>query len=232
MKSKKLLLAAATALSLFIGIGETAHADLLLTLGTSNDVGNSGPGPYATVQIALIDSTHAGFTFTALPTFAFGDMGLNVNAATFTSSAVSFTARPGDSQTPSYTTLINGSGGASQLDGFGNFTLVQNDQPNGFSASVLSANFTLTDTSGTWANVNQVLTDNASGNSAAVHAFSITNDGASFFATDSGSSCVGAGCSPPPPPPPPNPTPEPMSLALLGAGLLGLGMTRWARRYF
>src|SRR4051812_21470315 len=36
-------------------------------------------------------------------------------------------------------------GGQGQMDGFGNFSLVENSSPNGFSAAITSASFTRTD---------------------------------------------------------------------------------------
>ena len=203
-------------LAAFLALPVAAHADTIFTLGNSNDTGTSGPGPYATLDVALTSPTTATLTYTRVGSFVFGEMGGNLNASSFTIGPVSFLLAPSSNQTPTFTAS------SGSLDGFGNFSVDQVSNPNGFSAAVIEASFTVTDTSGTWASSDAVLTPDNKGFEAAVHAFTAT--GGSFFAANS-SSCTGATCNPPPPPPPP--IPEPGTLALLGAGLLGLAGARY-----
>ena len=206
-----------------------AGAVFLLTLGASNasadytfdlNLGNSAisgfTGPYAQVDIGLIDSTHAMITFTSLTNsgniYLMGDggtVGVNVNASSWTISNMAG-SNSGTGFIQNASDLSNG--GAGNEDGWGSFnqTITTFD---GFTHSHDNVSFDLTNTSGTWATANDVLTANASGYLAAAHIF-VTSDPANAangalvtgFATGDGSSSS---------------VPEPNSAAMLGAILVG-----------
>lgn len=192
-----------------------AHADVIYTIDTTNDFGTSGAGPFAQVDIHLVDSTHATATFSRLGSFVFGEMGLDINATTFGISGLTFTQNPGDSKTPVYSVVMGG-----KVGGIGNFALDYAVNPNGFSDAVIQASFTIHDTSGSWADETQVLTSSVP--EAAVHAF--TSTGGSFFGSGGPTNCTDCVI---------NPTggsaPEPGTLAILGVGALGLGLVRRRR---
>jgi hypothetical protein len=216
------LRAAALAGSLGVFVSATlpsapAQADIIYTLNASNDLGNSGIGPYAQVDIHYIDTTHATAEFTRLAGFTFGEMGLDVNASTFTVTGLTFILAASSNQTPTYTVSFGGSVG-----GIGNFALDYVANPNGFSSSVIEAKFTLTNTSGAWASEADVLTDSVP--EAAAHAFNVANGGKSFFTSGGPTNCTD--CTP-------TPTdvdvPEPASLAVLGMGMIGLAAARRRR---
>jgi hypothetical protein len=157
--------------------------------------GNSGlsgySGPFATVEVSLVDPTHATVTFTGLVgggyQFLFGGaaaVDVNVNASTFTQSGLSW------SQLVGFSPAIVSNGGAGNVSSSGDFNQTFNAF-DGYTHTTTTTTFTLTDTSGSWASSADVLTPNADGNSVAAHIyianFPATVDGGAIttgFATD------------------------------------------------
>ena len=147
-----------------------AHADLILTSNAGNAAISGFPGPYATVDVHLIDSTHATVEFTSLTNsgniYLMGDGGtvaVNVNA---TSWAISFLtdSNSGTGFTPGPLS----DGGAGNEDGSFNQTVNSFD---GFTHSADDIKIELTNTGGTWTDVNSVLIGNSQGQLAAEHIF-------------------------------------------------------------
>jgi len=140
------------------------------TLNNPNPALSGFTGPYATATITLTDSTHATVTFDSLKNggyiYLLGDGGtadLNVNGA-YTLGAVTETNSI-SGFTPTFSANAPG-----QVDGFGTFNLSLNND-GGFTDSATHIAFTLTKTSGSWADASSVLTANGDGAFVAVHAF-------------------------------------------------------------
>ncbi len=163
------------------------------------------PSPYAHVDVNRTSATSAIITFTGGSaggfTYAFGAanaVDVNVNATTFTVGV------------PSVATL-GPTAGSGNVSSFGTFNVTL-DNFDGFTSRFSTANFGLTNTSGTWASAANVLTANGDGFSVAAHIFaSATNcDGACVtgFAGDGGLA----------------PVPEPVTMLLFGSSLLGVGI--------
>jgi VPDSG-CTERM motif len=177
-------------------------------------------GPYGTVTVTLIDSTHASITFTSGTNsgniYLFGDGGsvaVNLNATTFTVDSITG-SNSGTGFTPGPYTFA----GAGNEDGFGSFNLTINSF-DGFTHSSDSITFTVTNTSGTWGSDADVLIANSDGFDAAAHIFVTSSPAnasnsalATGFAAESGG---GTGV-------PDGGT----TVMLLGAALGALGMAR------
>jgi len=133
-------------------------------------------GPYATVDVNLVNSTTATVTFNSLTqtiggnTYVYlmadGSSGaVNVNAGSWSISGIS-----GSNSYPGFNSPQLTNDGSQNVDGFGvmNQTV---DNFDGFSYAMTHLTFTLTNTSGTWANAGAVLIANLQGALAAAHIF-------------------------------------------------------------
>src|SRR5215469_14274661 len=122
MAKSRLFLVLAGVLALGASV---AKADLVFSLGTGNS-GLTPPysGPFVSVDVHLVDSTHATITFTSLTNsgniYLMGDggtVGINVDASSFTLGTVTGT-NAGTGFSPGPFTQSSGN-----EDGFGSFNL-------------------------------------------------------------------------------------------------------------
>jgi hypothetical protein len=203
-------------LALALFVGRSAFADTFTyQLGAGNSAITPAPYglPYGTVLVNRTSTTTAVFTFTANSGYLFLDSGsaaVNINATSWTIGNISATLLTGAA------TPLPTNSGSGQEDGFGNFNQTL-DQFDGFMDAMTTLSFTVTDTSGTWASVSNVLAANNNGNFVAAHV-GVCNvkpcvtsaNGGSFlstgYASETGATNV----------------PEPSSLWLLGSGFLAL----------
>ena len=201
------------------GLGlQQAKADFIFQLTVPNSAIAGFPGPYATVDVHLVDSTHATISFTSLTNggniYLFGGVNavdVNVNATTWTIGSFVAT-NSGTGFTPGPLS----DGGSGTVDGFG----VLNQTVNSFDGFTHASNFisfALTNTSGTWLSDTTVLVANNQGVFAAAHIFVTSSPAnasnsalATGFAANGGSTVPDGGTT----------------VMLLGAALGALGMAR------
>jgi hypothetical protein len=200
-----------SALTLSLGIGNAAISGYYPTY----------PDPFGTVEVSLVDATHATITFTSTGLsgdywYAFGDNSVaDMNLAAGATAAYNAAS---STEAPWATTPDDGSftyDGSAQVDGFGTFNSTW-DRFDGFGYALSVISFDVT-TTGSFSSDADVLTPNGDGYSVAAHIFIANSD-----YTDTGITGYAADGM--------RPIPEPSALLPLVSGLLGLGALRFRRR--
>lgn len=215
-----------TVLFFFGGSALVADTTGPIDISSANAAISGFPGPYATVTVTTptLNSNMATITFTSNTVganiYLMGDGGtadVNVNATTWTLGTIT-----GTNAGMNFTPGPYSNGGSGNVDGFGvlNQTINSFD---GFTHSSDTISFTLTDTSGTWADAASVLVANANGAFAAIHVFvtPLPADGHGTGALATGFAANGGAMS----------VPEPATWVSLGS-ILGMGaLLSLKRRY-
>lgn len=211
---------------LLLALGaSSASADIFsFTLDTGNPAISGYTGPYASVDVNLINSTLATVTFTSLLNngniFLFGGNGavaVNVNSTSWSLSNIT-----GLNTGTGFTPGIFSDGGAGNENGFGSFNQTINSF-DGYTHSSSSISFNLIDLAGSWANALDVLALNANGAYAAAHIFVTSSPANAANGALATGFAAGSGGLPP------SELPEPGALGLLGLGLASLAAIRRRR---
>lgn len=204
---------------LLLGASGAEAAPIVYQLTAGNSAISGFAGPYADVTVDLTSSTTATITFTsntvAGNTYLFGDSSsaaVNVNATSWTLGGLSASNSGTGFTTPSLS-----DSGSANVDSFGVFNQTVKDF-DGLGHSADTLQFTITNTSGTWANASSVLAANANGNVAAAHIFVCADT--SPGACDASVPALATGYT--------SQLPEPSALALLliGGSMLAAGRQR------
>ncbi|MHB1092342.1 PEP-CTERM sorting domain-containing protein [Thiobacillus sp.] len=192
-----------------------AHAVFSFNLIAGNSAISGYAGPYATVDVSLINSTMASVTFTSLTNsgniYLMGDGGsvaVNVNATNWTLGSIT-----GSNAGTGFTPGTYSDGGTGNEDGFGSFNQKINTF-DGFTHSSDTISFSLTNISGTWGSDAAVLAPNSGGSLAAAHIF-VTTSPAS---TSNTALATGFAAS--------VPEADTYAMLLAGLGLVGLAARR------
>lgn len=142
-----------------------ASADLIVL--TQSNLGPGLPGPYGTANVNLIDATHASFSVTSANGFAFG----GAQAVNFNFSPGTFVMGP-ITLTPTFAgavPLVTGVS-AQNVSHLGNMN-TSIDLFDGYTRSVTGLSFTLTNTTGTWADVASIFALNPNNFILGAHVF-------------------------------------------------------------
>ena len=222
----------ACAIGLCLAMAPFAAADMytedLSIVGAGLSCSPACTGPYVSMTVDRTSPTIATITFDALSNstyqYLIGDDGqalaLEVNATSASVSGISATQLPGFtsiSYSPVYSFTPPGTG----YDSLGYFNVLLDGTGAGYNTAATSISFTLTDNSGTWASVFDVLTSkgNDYGYAVGVHTY-VCPDSSCATTDETTSGSVGA----------PPAVPEAASLPLLATGLAGLWLTVLRKR--
>lgn len=214
------MLAAAAASALALSFGTAASALTTFSLTSLNTSGY--PSPYGSVSVNLLTSTTASVTFTAGSATGFnyyfidgGAADVNVNATTWTITNLLTNGLGG-------ATLADG--GSGNVDGWGVFnqTTTQSD---GYADRATSISYLLTDTSGTWASSDNVLTANTAGHTVGAHIAVCDTTANPTCNSTIGAAFTGYGTNGPP-----VNVPEPATWGLMLVGFFGAGALIRSRR--
>ena len=217
MKTKALIFTVMAALMLIGGLlinPEAALADTYY-IGVPNTAISTYAGPYAQLDVTLVDSTHADIAITSLTNgnllYLLGDgSSIALNIAGTPSIVGGIGGITGSNSYPGFTPGPLTGITSGKVDGLGSYNLVV-DGFDGYTHSFTSLSFEVASSGVNWTDASQVLVDNLKGYFAANHIFvaDVNNLGDGALAT--GYAANGG-----------SPVPIPAAIWIFASGLVGL----------